>query len=473
MNIAKTSFIVFASKLVGSALGFVATLFFARTLGAEVLGQYALFLTLIRWLSLAGNIGFSGALTKRMSEDTASDAYATAGTIVIAVLGVFLSVIILILDDTVNAYVGVPIAPLIAVTLLFSLFQSIITSALSGERKVHLTGLLSSIEMIIRSVAQISLIVVGFGLIAMIASYAVTTFIISIGGLALLSTSITIPTREHFKNLYAYAKFSWLSGLKSESFQSVDIFLLGVFLQPSLVGIYSAAWTVTQFLALFDSAVSSTLFPEISRFDAEDNQRTVVNLVEQSLTYSGLILIPGLFGGILIGERLMRIYGPEFIQGGSVLWILILSMLLYSYKKQLLNALNGLDQPKKTFQINAVFIGTNVILNILLIPPFSVAGAAIASALSVVVGMILSTVSLRSEIDFSIPFGEIFRQFTAAIVMTGVVIGTETAMESLIALNHNHIIVLSLVTVGTIVYFVTLFGISAQFRSTVITNMPI
>jgi O-antigen/teichoic acid export membrane protein len=327
--------------------------------------------------------------------------------------------------------------------------------------------------MIIRSAAQISLIVVGFGLIAMIASYAVATLVVSIGGLVLLSTRITVPTREHFKNLYEYAKFSWLWGLKAEAFQNVDILLLGIFVQPSLVGIYSAAWTITQFLALFDSAVSSTLFPEISRADAEDNRQTVANLVEQSLAYGGLILIPGLFGGVLLGERLMRIYGSEFVQGASVLWLLILAMLLYSYEKQLLNALNGLDRPKKAFQINAVFIGTNIVLNILLIPLFGVIGAAVATALSAVVGMILSIMSLQSEIEFSIPFSEILRQFTAGVVMTVIVTGTQVAIANLTTLNHNFVMVILLVIIGSIVYFVTLFGISTRFRSTVTRNIPI
>jgi O-antigen/teichoic acid export membrane protein len=47
MNLGQTSVVYFVSKLLGSVLGFVATIYFARVLGAEVLGQYALVLALI------------------------------------------------------------------------------------------------------------------------------------------------------------------------------------------------------------------------------------------------------------------------------------------------------------------------------------------------------------------------------------------------------------------------------------------
>jgi O-antigen/teichoic acid export membrane protein len=47
MRIGQTSVAVFVSKLVESALGFVATPYFAREPGASVLGSYALVLALV------------------------------------------------------------------------------------------------------------------------------------------------------------------------------------------------------------------------------------------------------------------------------------------------------------------------------------------------------------------------------------------------------------------------------------------
>jgi len=473
MRIGQTSFVVFASKLVGSALGFVATLYFARTLGAAVLGQYALVLALVAWLSLAGNLGVSSAIVKRMSEGTDPDAYLTAGATVIGAIGLGLSILLLLFADAVNAYVGEPIATLVAVLLLVGLFRALTNAALNGDQKVHITGLLSPIWIAIRSLVQIGLVAIGFGLIGMLAGYAVATVLVAIVGLALVSARFARPTRAHFENLYEYAKFSWLGGLQSRSFNDVDVLLLGVFVQSSLVGVYSAAWSIAQFLTLFDSAVSSTLFPELSRADAEGNRQAVADLVEQSLTYGGLILIPGLFGGVLLGERILRIYGPEFVQGASVLWILILATLVYGYQKQLLNALNGIDRPSVAFRINAAFIATNVVLNVVLITALGFVGAAVATALSAAVGVVLALSALRSEVEISIPLSEIARQLAAATTMAAAVVGSEFLIETATSLNHNFATVVLLVGVGAGTYFLTLFGISRTFRSTVVANSPL
>jgi O-antigen/teichoic acid export membrane protein len=482
MKIGQTSFAVFVSKLVGSALGFVATLYFARELGASVLGSYALVLALVAWLKLGGRLGISSAMTKRMSEGEEPAAYATAAAVTVAGLGLVLTLLVFAFDNTVQSYVGVDVvashvgvgvAALVAILLLVGLFESFVGSALTGERKVHVAGALTPLGVGIRSIVQIGLVTAGFGLVGMLTGYAVGGLLVGAAGATALSVRPVRPQRRHFEQLYEYAKFSWLGSLKSRSFNDVDILLLGVFVQPSLVGVYSAAWSVANFLTLFDSAVSSTLFPELSRLDAEGENKSVAGLVEDSLTYGGLLLLPGFVGGGLLGDRLLRIYGPEFVEGVSVLWILILATLLYAYQKQFLNALNGIDRPDAAFRINAIFIATNVVLNVVLISTIGVVGAAVATALSAAVGLTAAFRNLRSAIEFSIPFGEIVRQVLAAVAMGVVVYGTELLVEGVVGLNHNFITVLVLVAVGAAAYFSTLFSLSSTFRATVRENNPL
>ena len=482
MRIGQTSFAVFASKLLGSALGFVATLYFARELGASVLGSYALVLALVAWLKLGGRLGVSSAMTKRMSEGEEPAAYATAAGIVVIALGLGLGLLVVVFDGVIESYVGadavgshlgVGVAALAAVLLLVGLFESFVGSALTGERKVHIAGALTPFGIGVRSLVQIALVTAGFGLVGMLAGYAIGGLLVGAVGATALSARPVRPERRHFEALYEYAKFSWLGSLKSRSFNDVDVLLLGVFVQSSLVGIYSAAWSVANFLTLFDSAVSSTLFPELSRLDAEGRDESVAGLVEDSLAYGGLFLIPGLVGGGLLGDRLLRIYGPEFVEGVHVLWILILATLVYAYQKQLLNALNGIDRPDAAFRINAAFVATNALLNVVLISTVGFVGAAVATALSAAVGLGVAFVTLRSAIDFSVPFDEIARQLLAAAAMGVVVWTAETVLETVVGFDHNFATVLVLVAVGAATYFSVLFGLSPTFRSTVRENSPI
>lgn len=96
--------------------------------------------------------------------------------------------------------------------------------------------------------------------------------------------------------------------MQSRAFNDLDVLVLGVLVSPNLVGIYAVAWSVGKFLTIFDNAVRSTLFLEISFHDGRDDGAKVARLVTDALTYGGMLLIPGLVGGVLLGVRLLRIY---------------------------------------------------------------------------------------------------------------------------------------------------------------------
>lgn len=479
MRIGQTSFIVFVSKVVGSALGFFAMIYFARVLGAEVLGLYALVLTVVRWVQMGSSIGFLKAIEKRVSEGDEEGAYLAAGILLITTITVVASLLVILLRpylevyiDGFDTYVAISVVWFIVAILFTRLFKGMITSTLTGQRLVHIAGMLSPVKIGLQSLIQIALVVVGFSLAGMLAGYALGGLIAGLIGLIYLSVPIERPKRRHFRSLFDYAKYSWLGKLEGRSFKDVDILLLGVFVSPALVGVYAIAWNIAKFLKLFGSAVSSTLFPEISFQSARGERDTTANLINDSLTYAGLFAIPGLVGGVILSERLLRIYGSEFVQGTAVLGLLILAILLYNYKNQLVNALNALDRPDIAFRVNIVFLLLNVSLNAILIWQIGWVGAAIATVVSTGLALVLSYYMLINLVDFDSPSGEVARQITSALLMGGVVWSLLEAIERTAITDHNALIVVVLVGIGAGVYFVSLLLLSTRFRSTVRQNLP-
>ena len=472
MRIGQTSFVVFVSKLVGSALGFLATIYFARVLGAEILGYYALVMALTAWFILAGRLGIAKAMAKRISEGEEPAAYLAASAVLMGSIGGVIALLALLFHEHIDAYVGETVAAFVAAILLVKLFYEFTNAALKGERKVHVSGALQPVQIGSYSLIQVALVFAGFGLAGMLIGYIVGGILIGLLGLLFLSTGITRPHLRHFRSLFDFAKYVWLGGLKSRSFNDVDIIVLGFLVSPALVGVYSIAWSIAKFLELFGNAVSTTLFPEISRADADESRELVSTLVTDSLAYGGLFIIPGLFGGALLAEQLLSIYGPEFVQGATVLAVLIVATLLYGYQKQLMNAINAVDRPDVAFRINAVFIVTNVVLNVLLVLEFGFVGAAYATAISAGLGVLLSFTALRSFVTFTVPKGEIGRQFLSAGVMALVVYAGLLGFTAA-DVNHNAAIVVTLVVVGAGAYFLALLGVSSQFRATVSTNSPV
>ena len=480
MRIGQTSIVVFVSKLLGSALGFIATLYFARELGAEVIGVYALVMTVVSWLVLITNLGVGGATIKRISEGDQQGEYLTAGIMWVLLLGVVVSIATILGQPLLESYisefdqyVALSVVWFVVMFIFAGLFRRIVLRALKGERKVHIAGLLNPVNIGGQSLIQIGLVLTGFGLLGMLVGFVLGTVLAGLIGLFWVTIRPAWPSKHHFRSLFNYAKFNWLGGLKSRTYNQIDILFLGVFVPTSLVGVYSVAWSLSTFLDLFGNAVRSTIFPELSYTSTQESRQAAAGLVEDALAYTGLIATPGLVGGVILSDRLLQLYGETFVEGTSVLGLLILAVLFYSYQKQLMNGLNGLDRPDLAFRVNAVFIALNAGLNLLLIWQFGIEGAAVATAFSTAISLVLAYYMLSQLITFGLPYVQIARQWAAALGMGVVVLIARQLLETTEIISHNAIIVVGLVGVGAGVYFLALLAIAPEFRATVDRNLPV
>lgn len=476
MRLGQTSIIHFFSSLLASALGFLATIYIARMLGAGPLGVYNVAIGLVSWLAIAGKVGLSGAISKRVSEGEDEGEYALAGAAIIGGLFVIIACGILLFRSQVVDYVGYPATGYIVLILLVVLLNGLVDSLLVGLHLVHVSGVLSPLRMGGRALFQIGLIAAGAGTVGLFVGHIVGfAIVIAIGSYFIVRNIQTVsrPEKRHFERLVDFAKFSWLGSLQSRMFSYTDVIILGFFVSSGLIGVYAVAWNLSQFLILFSGTLQSTLFPEMSSLSADEDSQAVARIVEQSLSFGGLFLIPGLFGGTILGERILRIYGPEFSNGTAVLTVLIVANLLMGYQNQLLNTLNAIDRPDLAFRVNAAFVGANLSLNVVLIYLYGWVGAAVATAASVSVSLVLAYYHVDAIIDFTVPTREIAKQWIAALLMSGVVSAGVWAENTYRVLEHNAATVGILVLLGAGIYFAVLLAISMEFRETVNRNVPV
>lgn len=472
MRLGQTSAIYFVSRFVGSVLGFLGTIYFTRILGEEVYGFYALTIALVFWLGIVKNVGVGGAIVKRMSEGEEPDAYFTAGLIIKTILTAVIAVCVLVFDNLVNSYIGRPVSELVVLLLIVTVVMEMVDSTLKGTHRVHIYAPLNMAKMGVRSAIMILLVFFGWSLTGMVVGHATGTIIIAVIGLWFVKPNFVVPRWRHFTQLYDFAKYAWLGSIRKRSFDDVDILVLGLFVSAGLTGIYAVTYSLAKFLDIFGTAIKETLFPEMSKQSAQEDSGMIVTLTNDALMFAGLFLIPGLVGATIIGDRLMRIYGPGFVAGDQILVILIAALLVYTYTKQLLNTLSAIDRPDLAFRANGALIVTNIILNIVLVWQFGWFGAAIATVLSALVGFTLSLYYVRKLIEVRFPYSEIGLQITAALIMGLVVSVLRTLGETSPVATYNEVFVILLVGAGAIMYFFALFVISSRFRTTVIDNLP-
>jgi O-antigen/teichoic acid export membrane protein len=473
MKLGQISIVYFATKVIASIIGAVAMIYFARILGAETIGIYSLVTALVAWLNLGGRMGVSEALIKRVSEGDEPGAYVAAGiTMMIGLTGLLVAGVFLARGQ-IESYIGAPVIEFLILILIAGLFSTYVNALLKGYHLVHIYSVLALLKTISKSLLQIGLVMIGYGLVGLLVGWVLGAVLVGIIGIIIVSADISMPQKRHFISLFDYAKYSWLGSVRSRSFSYVDILVLGVFVSPTLVGIYSVAWSVSKVLDMFSSAIATTLFPEISKISAQEGKESVSGLVNDSLVYGGLILIPGLVGAALLGDEILRVYGEEFVEGAEVLTILLAGMLIYGYQRHFKNTLNAVDRPDLALRLNAAFIFTNLALNFGLIYLIGWVGAAVATASSAFVGLVIGYWYLRKLIDFEIPVYEISLQWISALVMGGIIYSLLN-LNSMYSITSNEIvIVLSLVSVGSGVYFLLLLVMSTKFRQTAKNNSPI
>jgi len=472
MRLGQTSVIYVLAQMAATVIGFIGTIYFTRTLGEEVYGFYAITLSLVSWLGLMKTVGLGGALVKRMSEGEEPDAYLTAGILIKTVFTTVVILLVILFRSQINAYIGQPVVEFVVLILIASVFSGLVSSALQGNHLVHVYAPLSTGKELLRTVTMIILVFFGWGLSGMLFGHAVGTILLSVVGLWFIRPTFVMPEWRHVVSLFDFGKFAWLGNMRKKTFSDMDIIVLGLFVSAGLTGIYAIAYTLAKVLDIFGSAIQTTLFPELSKQDAQDNSKMVGTLTEDALSFGGLFLIPGIIGGTLLADRLLSIYGEGFEIGAPILSILLVGILAYRYTRQLLSTLNAIDRPDLAFRTNAVFISANLILNLGLVYTIGWVGAAIATATSATIGLVLGFHYSRQHIDFKVPVGEISRQWIAALVMGGAVYIARALGESHPISEHNTVFVVSLVGFGAAVYFIILLILSEQLRTTIDRNLP-
>jgi len=88
-------------------------------------------------------------------------------------------------------------------------------------------------------------------------------------------------------------------------------------------------------------------------------------------------------------------------------------------------------------------------------------------------GTFVSYIQLRRIVEFNTPIGEIVRQIISAIIMAVGVYSAKTMVRiNEIESVENVVLLLSLVSLGSLIYFTLIYILSTRFRSVLIRNLP-
>ena len=394
----KKSLILLIANSFSRVANYLFTLFTANIL---ILNEYGLLSAIMPFQSLIlvlSSFGIAPSVSRFTSiYDSEEKKDKISASLLFAPLGVLLFIFLLIILPAIRGFyspdiregIDTPLKIILVVIPLGVLF-SIFTGILLGIKKVNYMAIsifALSLSYFLLSVPLTYSYRVSGASAALVGGYIVG---IIISFILIIKSGIKLKIKEdHIKEFKKILRFAFPVSIFSLSLVllfNADTYMLAHFFGPDIVGIYGMASPTAGILPSFAIALSAVLLPELSKVKTIGKDQ--ITRISSSLNASFNITLPiGLTLFAFSDPIIYFLFGVR--DGGWVLKILSIGMLFYSLFYVASTSLQAMEKQCLPMKITILIACLNVILNYLLIPKYSINGAALATMISCVIGMIL------------------------------------------------------------------------------------
>lgn len=174
----------------------------------------------------------------------------------------------------------------------------------------------------------------------------------------------------------------------------LDVVVAQFFLSLRVIGYYVVAQTIAELVITVSQSFGTSILPLVSRYEGTDDQRaTTIAAVK----HHGVIAALATVGNVAFGTLVIYFaYGSGFHGAIVPMLILLPGMWFLGTGTVVGGDLRGRGRPGYASAIAGVAVVFTVVLDLALIPPFGIIGAAVASLIAYTVYGIVSIVVLSS-----------------------------------------------------------------------------
>jgi len=211
-----------------------------------------------------------------------------------------------------------------------------------------------------------------------------------------------------------------IGGVMITIYYQVDSVLLLQLAGPHESGIYGAAYGFLSPLNFFPGAIMASFFPVLSAVYGPDPARAR-RLVQFCANSMAIVAFPILAGTIALSAPIINlIYGSSFQRSAGLLPILMIAFVSICYGTMAGFMAPLLDLRWRFALYSTVGAIANVILNLVLIPPYGAYGSAWATVATEVLTMSLMLITALRKLRLRLKIGKIARTALLAAAMCGV-----------------------------------------------------
>ncbi|MDI6654850.1 MAG: flippase [Candidatus Hydrothermarchaeota archaeon] len=406
MRLLEGSLVLTLSNLTVRIGGYVYRILMGRMLTPYEFGLLNLALPLQYMVVILTSSGIAPSIAKFVSGYEAKKDYNKRDSVISSslffytLLGISFGAAFYILADPIGIYIFhdpnvVKPLKISSMALPFGVLIAVYTGVFQGFKKFsHMSATLVA-EQALRII--FALVLVYYGLSAVNAILGSTLGFIATALLAYLlfrkvHQKFSSFSFENFKEVFYFSVPVSATALSAFVLAYIDVILLGFYLTPKEVGIYSAASPTSRLVLAFSTAMYATLLPSISELKALRNYREIKKQIKYAYKLSLLVLIPATLLSIYFSEFIITaLFQEDYTQAVRAFEILVVGTAFLGIFTLNSGIFQGLGKPKIPMRILLLAAILDVILNLALIPLYGIDGAALASTLSFIFAGVLST----------------------------------------------------------------------------------
>jgi O-antigen/teichoic acid export membrane protein len=381
------------------------------------------------------------------------------GFTILLLLLIISSIILYISTGYLSQILGEPkLDPFLVVGVFYIISNSLfefLQKIFQGFEDIDRSSLIGIIKTTTRFIVAIGLVLSGFGALGAFFGYAISGTIGFIVGLIIFYReygdilkvkSGPEPGLKKKIVMYSIPVTATTAGRKIDT--RFDTILIGFFLNPSSVGIYTVSKQIVSFIQTPAKSLGFTLGPAFGAKKSSGDLETASKIFENALINILLFYIPATAGIILVAEpTIILIFGEEYSDAIPVLQLLGLYLLLMATNQMVSNALHYLGRARSSAMLRSTTAILNLALNVILIPTYGVIGAAIATVITFSIYTIGQIYVAHKEIKFR--FRPIIKNLLSIFLVTGIMSGVVAFLSSYI---EGYLSLFFVVGVGVLIW---------------------
>lgn len=400
-----SSTIVLAGMFLAKILNYAYKIIIAKEFGPEVFGLFSLALMVTGWFIAIAGFGIPEGLLRyiplysgKKKEDKLNYSFRTSLKFLFF-SSIVSGIILFLLAEKISLGIFhdadlIPFLKLFSLAIPITILAGPYMDALLAFEKPVLFSVTSNIAPnLIKVFALVLFILVGLKSSSIIYSHLLGIFGTLILAYILCAKAIPILVKKYpysnidkkkiRKEIWGYSWPLMFLGLISSIFYWIDSFFIGYFQNAYDVGIYNAAVPIALLLTFFPSLVMTVLFPVINKEYGKKKFDVIRDLSKQVGKWIFILNIPLLVAILIFPEFIIgSLFTPEFFPAKISLILLAIGSFTYSLGVISFSLISMLGKSKMVLGDFIVATVFNIILNIILVPTYGIAGASFATMLT-------------------------------------------------------------------------------------------